>query len=113
MHPSARSLHYACRITLFTRANCSLCNDAKRTLSEVQAVRPFHLKEIDVMRPEGIEWKRLYEFDTPVIHISKSEWGEEDPSNSAKAAKLMHRFQPEDVKAKMDTVEEAESERQD
>jgi hypothetical protein len=66
MHPSVRLLQHACRITLFTRANCSLCTNAKQTLSAVWDARPFDYKEIDVMKPEGKSWRDLYEFDTPV-----------------------------------------------
>ncbi|PBP22103.1 glutaredoxin domain containing protein [Diplocarpon rosae] len=113
MHPSMRYLHHACRITLFTRANCSLCKNAKRTLSDVWDVRPFQYTEIDVMKPEAMDWKELYEFDAPVIHISKSGWGEEDPAHSATAAKLMHSFKAEEVKAKMDIVEGAEGKPKD
>jgi glutaredoxin len=72
MHPSIRLLHQ-CRITLFTRANCSLCTNAKQTLSTVWDKRPFDYKEIDVMKPEGAKWKDLYEFDTPVV---RSIWQE-------------------------------------
>lgn len=68
MHPSTRFLQ-ACRITLFHRANCSLCTNAKQTLSNVWDSRPFIYKEIDVMAPEGKNWKDLYEFDTPVVRI--------------------------------------------
>ena len=67
MFPSARLLQHACRITLFTRPNCSLCTKAKQTLSSVWDVRPFEFKEIDVMRPEEKSWRDLYEFDTPVV----------------------------------------------
>ena len=68
MYPTARLLSQAaCRITLFTRANCSLCTNAKQTLSNVWDTRPFLYKEIDVMTPEGTDWKNLYEFDTPVV----------------------------------------------
>ncbi|KAI9051051.1 hypothetical protein LZ554_005159 [Drepanopeziza brunnea f. sp. 'monogermtubi'] len=105
MRPSIRYFQHACRITLFTRANCQLCTNAKATLSDVWDVRPFHYTEIDVMKPEGKRWKDLYEFDTPVIHVSKSEMGEENPENSAKATKLMHRFCAEEVTAKMDAAE--------
>lgn len=66
MHPSIRLLHQ-CRITLFTRANCSLCTNAKQTLSTVWDKRPFDYKEIDVMQLEERKWKDLYEFDTPVV----------------------------------------------
>lgn len=39
------------------------------------------------------------------IHISKSSAPGEDVSTASKAAKLMHRFTPEQVEAKMDEVE--------
>ncbi len=71
MHPTLRLLH-TCRITLFTRANCTLCTMAKQTLSTVWDTRPFHYKEIDVMTPSGQRWRDLYEFDTPVVRISLS-----------------------------------------
>lgn len=67
MHPTYRLLQRACQITLFTRANCSLCTKAKQTLSNVWDTRPFMYKEIDVMTPEAKGWRDLYEFDTPVV----------------------------------------------
>jgi len=67
MFPSVRLLQHACRITLFTRANCQLCVNAKQTLSNVWDVRPFEYEELDVMTPEGKIWRDLYEFDTPVV----------------------------------------------
>lgn len=39
------------------------------------------------------------------IHVSSSKKGEELAELSSKAKKLMHRFSPEDVRAKMDAVE--------
>lgn len=59
--------NYTCRITLFTRANCSLCSDAKQVLSGVWDRRPFEYDEIDVMTQNQEKWKALYEFDTPVV----------------------------------------------
>ncbi|KAK2073535.1 hypothetical protein P8C59_007816 [Phyllachora maydis] len=97
-------LYQACRITLFTRQNCQLCSQARTVLSVVWDTRPFALKEIDIMKPENKGWK-MYEFDVPVIHISKAQAPEEDPVRSSNAAKLMHRFAPEEVHAKMDSVE--------
>lgn len=69
MRPAARLLQYqhAIRITLFTRQNCSLCTNAKQTLSTVWDKRPFIYKEIDVMIPEAKSWRDIYEFDTPVV----------------------------------------------
>ncbi|CZS90425.1 hypothetical protein WAI453_004181 [Rhynchosporium graminicola] len=57
-------------------------------------------------KPESKKWRDLYEFDTPVIHISKAELGEEDPVDSAKAIKLMHRFTTDEIITKMDAVEQ-------
>jgi hypothetical protein len=56
-----------CRITLFTRVNCSLCDTAKAVVGNVKEQRPFEYQEIDVMRPGQEKWKSLYEFDTPVV----------------------------------------------
>jgi hypothetical protein len=67
MRPSYPLLQHACQITLFTRANCSLCTNAKITLSKIWNARPFTYREIDVMTAEGKNWRDLYEFDTPVV----------------------------------------------
>ena len=88
MRPTVSLLQHAIRVTLFTRQNCSLCDDAKLVLSKVWDKRPFEYSEIDVMKPEGRAWKDLYvstaqlpiasfyiylaekvlqEFDTPVV----------------------------------------------
>ncbi|QSZ28941.1 hypothetical protein DSL72_003448 [Monilinia vaccinii-corymbosi] len=104
MHPTTRLLQ-ACRITFFTRANCSLCTNAKDTLFKVRETRPFVYQEIAVMEEGQKHWKDLYEFDTPVIHVSRGDAGEEQSELASKARKLMHRFTEEEVKAKMDEVE--------
>ncbi|KAB5551359.1 hypothetical protein GE09DRAFT_170161 [Coniochaeta sp. 2T2.1] len=93
------------RITLFTRETCGLCTQAKSVLSDVWDARPFQFKEVDIMKPEAKPWRDMYDFDVPVIHISRVSLPEEDPSKSSKAIKLMHRFKPEEVKAKMDLAE--------
>ncbi|CAG8973983.1 hypothetical protein HYALB_00011561 [Hymenoscyphus albidus] len=105
MFPTTRLLQHACKITLFTRQNCSLCVNAKQTLSAVWDKRHFKYTEIDVMAPEGKKWKDLYEFDTPVIHVSNSKL-EEEPSLSSQALKLMHRFTAEQVVEKMEAADQ-------
>ncbi|KAK3336053.1 hypothetical protein B0T19DRAFT_26910 [Cercophora scortea] len=97
----------SCRITLFTRENCGLCSQARSVLSDVWDKQPFAFKEIDIIKPESKGWRDLYEFDVPVIHISKSQQPEEDPNLSSLAVKLMHRFTVEDVEAKMAAVEKS------
>jgi len=58
------------------------------------------------MKPEAKRWRDLYEFDTPVIHVSKSDGKEERAELAPKAKKLMHRFTADDVEKEMDAVEE-------
>ncbi|CAH0001103.1 unnamed protein product [Clonostachys byssicola] len=101
---ATRRLLQSCRITLFTRPSCGMCDQAKESLSKVWDARPFAYVEesIDV---KGSKWRDLYDFDVPVIHISKSSSPSEDVSTASKAVKLMHRFTPEQVQAKMDEVE--------
>jgi len=103
-HASKR-LYQACRVTLFTRENCSLCTDAKTVLSKVWDSKPFVYREIDVMQMHQKSWRDLYEFDTPVIHISKADQGDEVPEMSGKATKLMHRFKAEQIIERMDELE--------
>ncbi|KAL1864368.1 hypothetical protein VTK73DRAFT_5957 [Phialemonium thermophilum] len=100
-----RRLLQSCRITLFTRENCGLCTQAKSVLSQVRTAHPFEFREVDIVKPEAKGWRDLYDFDVPVIHISRASAPEEDPRQASKAVKLMHRFKPEDVEAKMRLVE--------
>ncbi|TGJ82795.1 hypothetical protein E0Z10_g5976 [Xylaria hypoxylon] len=101
-------LFQACRITLFTRENCGLCSDARSVLSKVWDTRPFQFKEVDIVKSKtGPQWRELYDFDVPVIHISKSSAPEEQPQTVSDAVRLMHRFTTDQIKVKMDEVEKA------
>ncbi|GAA5991532.1 hypothetical protein JCM10908_005748 [Rhodotorula pacifica] len=67
-------------LTLFTSGHlCSLCDVAKVDLAAVQKEQPFHLKLYDIRRKVGVEdpeeyertaWRRLYQYDIPVLHYS-------------------------------------------
>ncbi|OBT41666.1 hypothetical protein VE00_07637 [Pseudogymnoascus sp. WSF 3629] len=57
------------------------------------------------MKPDQTVWRNLYEFDTPVIHVTNASSPEEDPELSGKAKKLMHRFTAEEVQKKMNDAE--------
>ncbi|KXL42838.1 hypothetical protein M433DRAFT_156383 [Acidomyces richmondensis BFW] len=94
----------AVRLTLFTRANCSLCIDAENVLAKVWTRRQFEYKKIDVMEPGQEKWKNLYEFDTPVVHFDKSTGPFDTAANSLK---LMHRFTQAQVEQMMDKLEES------
>ena len=60
-------LQHTARVTLFTRANCSLCESAKCVLGSLGRKRSFDYHEIDVMAPNQEQWK-IYEYDTPVVY---------------------------------------------
>jgi hypothetical protein len=48
---------------------------------------------------------QIFDIDFKQIHINSSKKKGELPELASKAKKLMHRFSPEEVKAKMDAVE--------
>ena len=72
MRFTLKLLQHSARVTLFTRANCSLCESAKEVLGHLRGKRTFDYKEIDVMANGSQEWKDLYEFDTPVVRFDPS-----------------------------------------
>lgn len=111
----------ACRITLFTRENCSLCDDAKTVLKQVWTKRPHEYDEIDVMSDRNKQWKALYEFDTPVVstdrisnydgsidyvkvHIDRIIEGDKKFVTTPSAVKIMHRLQESQIYTLMDKV---------
>ena len=97
------------RLTLFTRANCGLCDTAKRNVHQVQARKPFKYTEVDIMEPEHKAWRDVYEFDVPVLHLQKIlSPSERYPEILAEATtKLFHRFSEEEVEDAMDKADEA------
>ena len=105
MRVSKSFLQHSARITLFTRANCSLCSTAKSVLSALQKKRSFEYNEVDVMATEQQRWKDLYEFDTPVVHVQRVFHTYSKPDIATEARKLMHRFSEEEVEALIDEAE--------
>ncbi|KKK17057.1 hypothetical protein P175DRAFT_0491082 [Aspergillus ochraceoroseus IBT 24754] len=105
MLPTAR-LFQAARVTLFTRAGCGLCDTAKYNVTQVRKRRPFNYAEVDIMVPNNKEWKDVYEFDVPVLHVqfAKNAAGElSDPK------KLFHRFTEQEVESLVGDAEKAQS----
>ncbi|KAA6411023.1 MAG: hypothetical protein FRX48_05334 [Lasallia pustulata] len=79
---------------------------AKTVLARVKRHRDlFEYKEIDVLKPRQKQWKDLYEFDTPVLHVQRIHHTYSKPDIATEARKLMHRFTEEEVEA---LIEEAE-----
>jgi Glutaredoxin-like domain (DUF836) len=96
---------HSARLTLFTRANCSLCETAKANIATVQRKRPTDYKEIDVMAEGQQKWRDLYEFDTPVLHVERVSYTYSKPDIVSEAKKLMHRFSAEEVENLVDEAE--------
>ena len=55
------------KVTLYTRAGCCLCDEAKRVLEQARERAPFTLEEIDI--DSDAELRRLYNEEAPVIAI--------------------------------------------
>lgn len=89
------------RLTLFTRAQCGLCDTAKLTLSKFQQRRTVRYTEVDIMVPENKKWKDVYEFDVPVLHVQSASSEEQ-----SKLRKLFHRFSEAEVEKVVDEVEQ-------
>jgi len=58
------------KVTLYTRAGCCLCEDAKRVLAAVRGRASFDLDEIDI--DSNAELRRAYNDEVPVIAINGS-----------------------------------------
>lgn len=55
------------RVTLYTRAGCHLCEDARKVLDEVRTQETFDLEILDI--DGDAELRRLYDYEVPVIAI--------------------------------------------
>jgi glutaredoxin len=55
-------------VTLFTRAGCCLCDDAKRVLQEARRRADFDYEELDIDADEGL--RRQYNDEVPVVAIN-------------------------------------------
>jgi glutaredoxin len=56
-------------VTLYTRAGCCLCDDAKRVLQAARPYADFDYEELDIDRDP--ELLRLYNDEVPVIAINR------------------------------------------
>jgi glutaredoxin len=57
------------QVTLYTRAGCCLCDDAKRTIAAARLRADFDYVEIDVDTDSDLV--RLYGHEVPVITINR------------------------------------------
>jgi glutaredoxin len=57
------------RVTLYTRAGCCLCDEAKRVLAEALRRADFDYEELDI--DSDAELRRRYNDEVPVIAINQ------------------------------------------
>lgn len=92
-------------LTLFTRANCGLCDTAKTRIVELQKKRRVAYTEIDIMADGQKQWRDVYDFDVPVLHVEKDRALDTTPAMVSPSQKLMHRFTVAEVE---DLIEKTE-----
>ena len=123
MRSKAQLMQNATRLTLFTRPNCGLCESAKLVLRSLSRKKYFEMKQVDVMDPVNEGWKKIYEFDTPVVrirqlfvskisnvdylqlHVERMSRENGPPDLGIDARKLMHRFTETQVEQMINEVE--------
>lgn len=101
--------HTQVRLTLFTRPNCSLCDTAKRTVTNLRKHRKFDYFEMDIMIPGNKVWKDVYELDVPVLHVQTCALGSSatgEPMTALEPKKLFHRFTEQEVEKLVNSVGE-------
>ena len=59
------------RVTLYGKAGCCLCDEAKEVLTEVRGDRPFELDEVDVSLDPVLN--RVYGERIPVVAVDGEE----------------------------------------
>ena len=55
------------KVTLYTRAGCCLCDEAKQVLALARGRRSFEYEEVDIDRQT--EWLPVYNEEVPVVAI--------------------------------------------
>ena len=55
------------RVTLYTRAGCCLCDEARHVLAAARKRASFEIEEVDIDRHP--QWLALYNEEVPVIAI--------------------------------------------
>lgn len=61
-------------VTLFTKADCSLCDTVKAVLDEVRETHPHSLTQMDITDNDQARWWQRYKYDIPVLHVNGQYW---------------------------------------
>ncbi|KAK9428370.1 hypothetical protein V1505DRAFT_377205 [Lipomyces doorenjongii] len=77
-------------MTIFSRPQCGLCDEAKISIANaIKRLPKFRYSEIDILKPENQEWFDKYAYDVPVIHFQTAE--------NETVKKIMHKIHERDV----------------
>ena len=58
-------------VTLYTRAGCCLCDEARETLERIRSRRPFALEEVDIEGDDALHARYLERI--PVVAVDGDE----------------------------------------
>lgn len=97
---------YSARLTLFTKADCGLCDVAKANLAKVRERRTVDYQEVDIMDKDNRKWKNEYAYDIPVLHVSRVFHTYSKPDIVSQEKKLFHRFSEAEIEALIDEAEQ-------
>ncbi|AQZ17564.1 YDR286C [Zygosaccharomyces parabailii] len=98
-HAASRCLKVGCvQVTLFSKSNCGLCNEASNVMEKVlQQEAQIDYSVVKIDDPKNNQWWEQYCLDVPVLHIK-------NPSNEGSLLKVFHRLDHEDVLKKIKSV---------
>lgn len=106
MRPSTILRMYSARVTLFTKADCGLCDNAKTAVNGVLKRRTVEYTEIDIEAKDQKKWKDAYAWDVPVLHVERVMHTYSKPNIVTEAQKLMHRFTEAEIEGLIDEAEQ-------
>lgn len=85
-------------MTLFSKSNCGLCNQASNVMEKVlQQEAQIDYSVVKIDDPKNYQWWEQYCLDVPVLHIK-------NPCNEGSLLKVFHRLDQEDVLKKIKSV---------
>lgn len=72
-------------------------------MTQLHKRRPFDYTETDIQLPENKQWKDVYDYDVPVLHVQSVQGREKTDLSDPK--KLFHRWTEQEVENLVDEAE--------
>lgn len=77
------------RVSLFTKAGCTLCDEARVILESCRKTCPHSLELVDITDADKREWWERYKYDIPVLHIDGVYWAKHRISSEEAQAAIL------------------------